>query len=84
VLPEAQQLYLDIRSLSDQPVTYTLSVEILRAFDPANGDLYEPVDASVCQLLRDVPPRRWALSFQCSLPRLSRISILRKSGRAAV
>jgi hypothetical protein len=69
VLPEAQQLYLDIRSLSDQPVTYTLSVEIPAAhIDPANGDLYEPVDASVCQLLRDVAAQALGVEFSMQSP----------------
>ena len=52
VLPATQDYYIDVVAMSDQPVQYTLRIEIY-AIHPTSSapSMYEPVSASICDTI---------------------------------
>ncbi len=54
ILPTGQDYIIEVRSLAEQEINYTVSVEIsAEMIDPALGNKYELVDPSICQMLRE-------------------------------
>lgn len=64
VLPVSQEYSIEIRSLAQEEINYSISVEIpAEAIDPANGGKYEPVDPSVCQAIQEVANEGLGVDF---------------------
>jgi hypothetical protein len=54
VLPEDQTYTIEIRSLVENNILFSFKIEIpAETIDPSMGTVYEPVDISMCQLLKE-------------------------------
>lgn len=54
VLPEDQTYTIEIRSLAENNILFSFKIEIsAETIDPSMGTIYEPMDISVCQLLKE-------------------------------
>lgn len=67
VLPASQDYYINVASLSDQLVQYTLSIEI-SAIPPASSvpSMYEPVSKSICDTIGGVAVDALETNFEQS------------------
>jgi hypothetical protein len=66
-LPASQDYYVEVRSISQQNVGYTVEVQIPAGAGPApitpSSLSYGPVSAEVCQILQELASQSIALSF---------------------
>lgn len=69
VLESSQDYAIEIRSLAEQPITYSLRIEIPAAvIDPALGNQYEPIAGGVCQMLQETASQALAIDFTLEDP----------------
>lgn len=64
VLPASQDYYIEVRSMSQQSINYTLRV-IIPPVEPTSpsGGGYRPVSLEVCQILQEMATQAVSLSF---------------------
>lgn len=64
VLPASQDYFIEIRSLAQQELLYTISIDIpATVIDPALGEKYEPVSREVCQVIQELASQALAADF---------------------
>jgi hypothetical protein len=64
VLPASQDYFIEVRSLTKQPINYTLSLEIPAAvIDLANAVQYDLPDLSICQSLQELAGQALGVKF---------------------
>lgn len=64
VLPASQDYSIEVLSLGEEEIQYMLQIEIPAVtIDLASADLYEPIDPSLCQMLREEASRALGVDF---------------------
>ena len=64
VLPASQDYYIEVRSMSQQSILYTLIVDIPAvSSNPPSGGGYGPVSLEVCQILQEAATQAVAITF---------------------
>lgn len=69
ILPTSQDYFVEVRSLAQEQIQYTISIEIpAETIDPANAEKYEPISTDVCQMLQETASQSLSVNFSLENP----------------